>query len=130
MTERHAFLKAIETEMAAQRLQLQECHNRLAELEHLRNRYLFDTAGDPSDKAHANRPARKRASLNTIVRNTVADFLRGQVDPVPTAKIFDHLASHGIRLGGGNPKRFLSVLLSRAGIFVAHGHQGWTLSEP
>jgi len=127
-----AFLTSLDGEITAQESQIRQCRMRLAALRAVRKRYTegqivgtWDRVQPPPSK-QLRSPRRRQSQKDTIV-GAVLDMLRHESAPVPTKTILDALLKSGIRVGGGNPARFLSVVLSTSGRFVAHGHRGWTL---
>lgn len=126
-----AFLISLDNEISTQESQIRQCRIRLAALRAVRKRYTEGHVigslqrSEPTGKA--SRAPRRQQSQKSIIVSAVNDLLRQHSGPVPTKAILDRLLRGGIKVGGGNPARFLSVVLSTSGRFVAHGHSGWTL---
>lgn len=117
------FLEFVDQEIAEAEREIAQLQQKIAVLVSLRSNFV---ARPPDATPGA---GLRFTSKQMLATEAIADFLRQQQDPVPTAQILNYLGQKGIKFGGRQPRNALSVLLSRSALFKAHGRQGWTLAE-
>ena len=123
------FIEALKTEIAdlegqlaadPRYLKLREANRLLALYTQTRKR-----PRDRSPAASGTRPFSSGVSAKILKAAT--ELLEGRAEPMPTRDILIALVALGVDVGGAEPRNTLSSILSKSGVFVPHGRNGWTL---
>lgn len=121
-------------------LQADERYIKLEGLRRIAGLYPMSTQSQQTEKSPESAPAHPEdANRYTGTRKTTAvreqalheakTYVLAEHRVVPTRDIHQHLLDKGINVGGESPQNNLSALISKSGIFVAHGRSGWTVLE-
>ncbi len=117
------FVSFIDDQIVVARESIERARQKLAVLEELRREY----SAKPDQFGPSEGPPLPPRQL--LATQAIAQYLKHQTEPVPTATLLHFLEEQGIKFGGSQPRNTLSVLLSRSKHFVAHGRRGWTVVD-